>query len=90
MIDNATPVYGTAYMDFKDATDSLFSKIDHADLAKSLGVSVALIRQARLDSAAKAHRSPPSDWRAAAIRLAEDRVWHYRKLIEQLRATTGE
>ena len=31
-----------------------------------------------------AHREPPSQWEHAIIQLAEKRVWHYRKLIEQL------
>ena len=45
-------------MNFKNATDRLFSRIDHRDLAKALGVSVASIRQARLRPDALAHRSP--------------------------------
>jgi hypothetical protein len=72
-------------MDFREATDGLFSRVDHEDLAKALGVSVASIRQARLKSDANAHRAPPEDWRHAVIRLAEERVWHYRRLIEALR-----
>ena len=46
---------------------------------------IATIRQARLQQAASAHRSPPSDWEGAVIRLAEERVWHYRQLIETIR-----
>ena len=72
-------------MDFKEATDGLFDRVDHEDLAESLGVSVATVRQARLQPEAKAHRSPPGEWRNAVIRLAEERVWHYRSLIETLR-----
>jgi hypothetical protein len=72
-------------MNFKEATDGLFDRIDHAELADSLGVSVASIRQARLSPSAQAHREPPKDWEAAVIRLAEKRVWHYRRLIEQIR-----
>lgn len=72
-------------MTFRRATDALFSSVKHADLAKALGVSVASIRQARLSSAAAAHRAPPDDWRNAVIRLAESRVGFYRQLIEQLR-----
>jgi hypothetical protein len=30
-------------------------------------------------------RSPPTNWKQTVIRLAEERVWHYRKLIEKLR-----
>ncbi len=72
-------------MDFKEATDGLFDRVDHEDLAEFLGVSVATVRQARLQPEAKAHRSPPVEWRDAVIRLAEARVWHYRSLIETLR-----
>lgn len=72
-------------MDFKKATDSLFENVDHARLAEELGVSVATIRQARLDDAAKAHRSPPTEWEDAVIRIAEERQEHYKKLIERLR-----
>jgi hypothetical protein len=85
MIDNGEVVNRTAYMDFREATDGLFDRVDHANLAKALGVSVATIRQARLQSSAKAHRIPPSDWPDAVIRLAEERVWHYRRLIEDIR-----
>jgi hypothetical protein len=74
-------------MDFKRATDGLFKPLSHEELAKALGVSVASIRQARLQPKAAAHRSPPEDWQGAVIRLAEERVWHYRKLIEKLRGS---
>ena len=77
-----------AYMNFRDATDRLFSYIRHEDLAKALGVSVASIRQARLDSKANAHRTPPPEWERAVIRLAEQRVWTFRKLIEEIRNST--
>jgi hypothetical protein len=78
-------VNGGAYMDFKEATDGLFARVDHEDLARKLGVSVASIRQARLRPEAGAHRSPPENWQTAVIRAAEERVWHYRNLIERLR-----
>jgi len=78
-------------MNFKQATDRLFSRIDHDDLAKALGVSVASIRQARLKPDALAHRSPPPDWEKALLRLAEERVGHFRKLIEEIRPSqTGQ
>jgi hypothetical protein len=71
-------------MDFREATESLCAGVPHEDLAKALGVSVATVRQARLKSDAKAHRSPPSDWQAAVIRLAEERLSKYRELIDAL------
>jgi hypothetical protein len=76
-------------MTFKKATDRLFSRIDHEDLAKALKVSVASIRQARLSPDALAHRSPPPDWENAVLRLAEERVWHFRKLIEEIRGSSA-
>jgi hypothetical protein len=75
-------------MNFKQATDRLFSRVDHQDLAKALGVSVASIRQARLKPDALAHRSPPPDWENALVRLAEERVGHFRKLIEEIRGSS--
>jgi hypothetical protein len=72
-------------MNFKNATDRLFSRIDHEDLAKALGISIASIRQARLRPDASAHRSPPPDWENALVRLAEGRVRHFRELIEDIR-----
>jgi hypothetical protein len=76
-------------MEFRDAVDSVCDRIDHDDVAKALGVSVQTIRQARLDPKTQAHRSPPNEWQYALIRLAEERVWHYRKLIEELRQANG-
>jgi hypothetical protein len=72
-------------MDFKKATDALFDRIDHADLAKTLGVSVPLIRQARLDPAATAHRSPPEGWERAVIRLATERAERLSSLAARLK-----
>lgn len=72
-------------MNFREATDELCTKMDHEDLARAMGVSTQTIRQARTPAGAGAHRSPPDGWEHAVIRLAEKQVWHYRKLIEQLR-----
>jgi hypothetical protein len=73
-------------MDFKKATDRLFDKVDHKDLARELGVSVAAIRQARLREGARANRAPPMEWRAAVRTLAEKRLSHYATLLEDLNA----
>lgn len=77
-------------MDFKQATDRLLATLPHEDLAKALGVSVPAIRQARLRDGARARRNPPAGWRAIVIRIAEERVWHYRRLIEDLQADNRE
>ncbi|GEM_PF-2464696 len=72
-------------MNFQEATDELCASLDHSDIAKALGVSVQAVRQARIEGDSPGKRQPPQDWESAIIRLAETRVWHYRKLIEKLR-----
>ncbi len=72
-------------MDFKKATDGLFDRVEHEDLARTLGVSIASIRQARLNPEAKAFRAPPPNWKEALIRLAERRAAHYQRLAAKLR-----
>jgi len=71
-------------MDFRKATDDLCDGLSHEELAKALGVSVASVRQARLKAAAKAHREPPANWKQAVIKLAEQRLGHYRRLITEV------
>lgn len=56
-----------------------------ADLARALGISVASIRQARLNTAAAAHRAPPDGWEKAVADLAKKRAEHYRKLVGKVR-----
>lgn len=77
-------VNGSAYMDFKKATDVLCGGITHADLAKALGVSVPLVRQARLDQAAKAHRTAPEGWQKVVARLAEREAERLSRLAQQV------
>jgi transposase-like protein len=72
-------------MDFREATDGLCGKVDHEDVARALGVSLQTIRQARLQAQTKSHRSPPPGWRDAIVRLAEEKVGHYQRLIAELR-----
>jgi hypothetical protein len=71
-------------MNFKQATDHLFDRIDHAQLAAALCISVASVRQARLNPNAKAYRKPPANWQDAVIKLAEKRASRYRQLVRQL------
>jgi hypothetical protein len=78
-------VNGPIYMEFRDALDLLCDKLDHADVAKALGISVQTVRQARLKPDTEAFRTPPKEWENTIIRLAEERLWHYRRLIEQIR-----
>ncbi len=72
-------------MDFREATDQLFTQLDHGALAERLRVSVASIRQARLKPESLAHRSPPKNWQRAVLSLAEQQIDHYRKLMDILR-----
>jgi hypothetical protein len=72
-------------MKFKEATDVLFGRVEHAKLAKALSLSVASIRQARLSPRAKAYRAPPPAWQKSVIQLAQERIDQFRKLIESLK-----
>lgn len=73
-------------MDFRSATDLLFEKVGHEDLAKMLGTSVASIRQARLNEDARAKRAPPNGWEKAVMKLAEERVAVFADLVRRLKA----
>lgn len=79
------PVNLGAYMNFKKATDDLFDRIRHAELANALNVSVAAVRQARLNRTAKAYRAPPKDWEKAVVLLAQERISRFHKLISRLK-----
>jgi len=71
-------------MDFRKATDELLAGISHQELAKALGTSVATVRQARLDEAAKAHRRPPEGWEPKVARLARAKAAHFARLADRL------
>ena len=71
-------------MNFKDATDALFERVTHEDLAGALGVSVPSIRQARLDGKSLAFRQPPEGWERAVLSLAEAQLRRYSRLIGEL------
>jgi hypothetical protein len=71
-------------MEYKKATDVLFSGTKHKELAQELGVSVASIRQARLGSHAKSSREPPPKWQKGVLNVAESQVRKYMNLIEEL------
>lgn len=71
-------------MNFKEATDALFERVTHEELAGELGASIPAIRQARLDAKALAYRSPPVGWEKAVRALAEARAKHFQKLARAL------
>ena len=71
-------------MKFRDASTKLFKTVSHQDLATKMHVSVASIRQARLNPEAKAHRAPPEGWEVAIAELAGEQIRNYQKLISDL------
>jgi hypothetical protein len=71
-------------MDFNKATNALFDRVTHEDLAKELGASVPSIRQARLADDSHAHRTPPEGWERAVRALAEGRIKHFQRLLASL------
>ena len=72
-------------MDFLEATDALLQALSQREIAEALGVSLASVRQARMNANAKGWRSPPKDWCAVLIRLAAERADYYLRLVEQLK-----
>jgi len=73
-------------MNFRKVTDDLLAGVTHDELAEALGCSVALVRQARLADSAKAHRNPPEGWERAVLKLAEQKLEHFKRLVAKLRA----
>jgi hypothetical protein len=67
-------------VEYKEATDRLFERITATDLAIELGVSQNAVARARLDPNTRDFRPPPSRWRAAVARLADQRVSELLKL----------
>jgi hypothetical protein len=61
-------------MDFKRATDRLTVCVSHVDIAEAAGVSVQLIRQARVDPTSDSYRNPPNGWQRIVARLARQRA----------------
>lgn len=70
--------------DFRKATDELLAGISHDRLAEALGVSVATVRQARLDPAAKAHRNAPEGWPGVVAEMAEKEAARLQRLSKAL------
>jgi hypothetical protein len=71
-------------MNFKEATDCLFDRVSHEQLAEALGVSIASIRQARLDPRANAFREPPKDWEVGVKALVLHRIRQLERLSKAL------
>jgi hypothetical protein len=70
------------YMDFKTATDIL--GVPAAELAEAFGLEPQTIRQMRLASDARGHRSPPAGWEKVVARLARERGNELTELADRL------
>ena len=55
-----------------------------ADLSTELGMSVAAVRQARLDPGGPSYRTPPTGWEVAIAKLCRKRGGELVKLAEEL------
>jgi transposase len=73
-------------MDFKKATEELMAGMTREQIAEALGVSEATVRQARLETTAKAHRNPPGGWEPKLAREARKRAASLARLAERLQA----
>ena len=73
-------------INFRQATDELFEVVTHEELADAIGCSVATIRQARRAEGTASYRSPPKGWEKAALKLAEQKADHFKRLVAKLKA----
>lgn len=71
-------------MSIRNAIDELGRRVTHEEIAAALGVSVASVRQYRLATNAKAHRSPPPTWKQAIATLARSRAHELASLADEL------
>ena len=74
-------------MNFKSATDRLTACLSHADIAEAAGVSVQLIRQARVDPTNPSYRNPPENWQKVVARLARQRAKELKALADDVERT---
>ncbi len=73
-------------INFRQVTDELFEVVTHEELAEAIGCSVATIRQARRAEGTASYRSPPKGWEKAALKLAEQKADHFKRLVAKLKA----
>lgn len=74
-------------MEFREAIDRLGERVTHEQAAEALGVSVASVRQYRLSTEAKAHRTPLPGWERVLGRLARERAASLLALADRLDST---
>ena len=72
--------------EFREATDRLIDSVTLADLARELGVSHGLMRQARLQTDASSYRLPPATWPSAVANLARKRAHELEMLAKEMEA----
>ena len=77
-------------MDFSTATEKLCSCPEHGDIAAELGVSVQLIRQARLSGDKSGYRGPPDGWEKVVAKLARQKATELDELADELDGPRGE
>ena len=70
--------------EYKKALKALAERVTAMDFATRVGVSVDLVRQSTLPATARAFRSPPKEWRKAALALAEKQAKHFLSLARAL------
>ena len=71
-------------MDFREGSSRLTERVTLEDIASETGMSHQSILQARLDPSKDGHRSPPTNWPAAIVKLARERAAALLKLAEEL------
>lgn len=72
-------------IDFKAATDILFDRVKPEDLAKEIGFSLQMIRQARMgDGTGGGRRVPPAGWEQGVKKLADRQADRLRELSRLL------
>lgn len=76
--------YIVSRMDFTEATDRLMESVTLADLARELGASYGLVRQARMHPSSGSYRRPPNGWESAVAKLASQRAAELKSLQDEL------
>jgi hypothetical protein len=77
-------------MNFMDATTRLTHDVTLGDLAESLGVTTALLSQARAGTTKAHHRSPPKGWEQAIAKLARKRAEELARMADRVAADQGK
>lgn len=71
-------------MNFRESTDQLIKNVTLENLAKTMGVSVQSLRQARMSPDSSAYRRPPNGWEFAVCALAKDRIAALQNIINSI------